>query len=154
VVTMLEEAPAPTPEMGVALTADDGFRMGDIMLVTTFDGTFDLSRLNKADEFGLGDVGCVPLAGEWGVNLRVAPPSLLADNFAAVMRLEVDGAFIPDKVLAPAVEGVGIAAVEIAFFMPVLLAGCLGKVANFLLTVDAMTSSAIMVESKSSDSEG
>ena len=64
-----------------------------------------LSRLNKADEFGLGDVGCVPLAGEWGVNLRVAPPSLLADNFAAVMRLEVDGAFIPDKVLAPAVEG-------------------------------------------------
>ena len=42
VVTMLEEAPAPTPETGVALTADDGFRMGDIMLVTTFDGTFDL----------------------------------------------------------------------------------------------------------------
>jgi len=151
---MLEEAPAPTPEMGVALTADAGFRMGDIMLVTTFDGTFDLSRLNKADEFGLGDVGCVPLAGEWGVNLRVAPPSLLADNFAAVMRLEVDGAFIPDKVLAPAVEGVGIAAVEIAFFMPVLLVGCLGKVANFLLTVDAMASSAVMVESKSSDSEG
>ena len=112
-----------------------------------------LSRLNKADEFALGDVGCVPLAGEWGVNLRVAPPSLLADNFAAVMRLEVDGAFIPDKVLAPAVEGVGIAAVEIAFFMPVLLAG-LGKVANFLLTVDAMASSAVMVESKSSDSEG
>ena len=113
-----------------------------------------LSRLNKADEFGLGDVGCVPLAGEWGVNLRVAPPSLLADNFAAVMRLEVDGAFIPDKVLAPAVEGVGIAAVEIAFFMPVLLPAGLGKVANFLLTVDAMASSAVMVESKSSDSEG
>ena len=112
-----------------------------------------LSRLNKADEFALGDVGCAPLAGEWGVNLRVAPPSLLADNFAAVMRLEVDGAFIPDKVLAPAVEGVGIAAVEIAFFMPVLLAG-LGNVANFLLTVDAMASSAVMVESKSSDSEG
>ena len=89
------------------------------------------------------------------MNLRVAPPSLLADNFAAVMRLEVDGAFIPDKVLAPAVEGVGIAAVEIAFFMPVLLpAGCLGKVANFLLTVDAMASSAVMVESKASDSEG
>jgi len=153
VVTMLAEAPAPTPEMGVALTADDGFRMGDIMLVTTFDGTFDLSRLNKADEFALGDVGCVPLAGEWGVNLRVAPPSLLADNFAAVMRLEVDGAFIPDKVLAP-VEGVGIAAVEMAFFMPVLLAAGLGKVANFLLTVDAMASSAVMVESKSSDSEG
>ena len=42
VVTMLAEAPAPTPEMGVALTADDGFRMGDIMLVTTLDGTFDL----------------------------------------------------------------------------------------------------------------
>ena len=113
-----------------------------------------LSRLNKADEFALGDVGCAPLAGEWGVNLRVAPPSLLADSFAAVMRLEVDGAFIPDKVLAPAVEGVGIAAVEIAFFMPVLLPAGLGKVANFLLTVDAMASSAVMVESKSSDSEG
>ena len=113
-----------------------------------------LSRLNKADEFALGDVGCVPLAGEWGVNLRVAPPSLLADNFAAVMRLEVDGAFIPDKVLAPAVEGVGIAAVEIAFFMPVLLPAGLGKVANFLLTVDAIASSAVMVKSKSSDSEG
>ena len=86
--------------------------------------------------------------------MRVAPPNLFADNFAAVMRLEVEGAFIPDKVLAPAVEGVGIAAVEIAFFMPATLLAGLGKVANFLWTVDAMASSAVMVESKSSDSEG
>ena len=41
--------------------------------------------------------GMPGLAGECGVNLRVAPPSLLADNLAAVMRLEVDTPFMPDR---------------------------------------------------------